>query len=422
MLIYDDGKGELGPMTDLRAAFEIRTGVMTTAERICRAWPDALTASWVPPRLVDVVRERAAGNVLVNRLPQDDPLMLVNGRWAFPDASQRLSEGEVLLERDTDEVVVALLRRGDADRFLHTGELPAGATKRPLGKRGDRVLYHRPWDVIAWMKQTIPQDIVALGSDGGDSQRASDIAAVVGGGAHPVHIARSAKICPNVTFDAENGPILIAEQAVIRPGSVLVGPCAIGADSTVIDRAFIKANTVIGPHCKAAGEVGGTIFQGYSNKAHDGHLGNSWVGEWVNFGAGTTNSNLLNTYGEVVMRLEPDAPRQRTGLQFLGAVVGDHVKFAICTRIMTGSIIGTGAMIASTAAPPTTVKRFAWLTDEGERSFRLDKFLEIAKTVMARRHVTPSEAYVKAVTEIHAQGTQKMEFQHNANAPASHRR
>jgi hypothetical protein len=105
------------------------------------------------------------------------------------------------------------------------------------------------------------------------------------------------------------------------------------------------------------------------------------------------------------MRLDPDSPRQRTGLQFLGAIVGDHVKFAICTRIMTGSVINTGAMIATTAPPPTSVRRFAWMTDEGERSFQLDKFLDIAKTVMARRQVTPSAAYTRAINELHSMAT-----------------
>ena len=147
--------------------------------------------------------------------------------------------------------------------------------------------------------------------------------------------------------------------------------------------------------------MGGTIFQGFSNKSHDGHLGDSWVGRWVNLGAGTTNSNLLNTYGEVTMRLEPDGPRLRTGMQFLGAIIGDHVKTAISTRLMTGTVLSTGAMIATTAPPPTTVPRFAWLTDEGCRTYNIEKFIEVAKTMMARRHVQPSEAYVEALRTLH---------------------
>lgn len=400
LIIFDDGHGELGPMTDLRACFEVRTGMLRTGERIAATWPNALGGYWTQPALKELVAERAQG-LPVNQLPRGDAFLLVNGRWAMPDASHSLQVGEAIVEHESEHVVLAHLARGDAEKFRSNGVLPASAKRQALadegGGGGGRVLYRHPWDVIAQMKRTIPHDILSMRMN--DAQVASSVASVVG--SHPVQIDRSAKVYPNVTLDAEGGPIAIHERAVIRPGSVLIGPCSIGPDSTVIDRALIKANTVIGPHCKVAGEVGGTIFQGCANKAHDGHLGDSWVGEWANFGAGTTNSNLLNTYGEVVMRLEPDSPRQRTGLQFLGTIVGDHVKFAICTRIMAGSVIGTGGMIATTAAPPTTVKRFAWLTDEGERSFRLDKFLDIAKTVMARRKITPSAAYIKSLSDLH---------------------
>ena len=182
---------------------------------------------------------------------------------------------------------------------------------------------------------------------------------------------------------------------------MICGPCSVGAGATVLDRALIRPNTVIGPRCKVGGEVGSTIFQGYANKAHDGYLGDSWVGKWANLGAGTVGSNLLNTYGEVTMRTEVDGPRHRTGLRFLGAIIGDHVKTAISTRIMTGSVLGTGAMVATSAPPPDTVRRFAWLTDDGERSYRLGKFLEVMNAVMARRDRIPSRAYAAAVEALH---------------------
>jgi UDP-N-acetylglucosamine diphosphorylase/glucosamine-1-phosphate N-acetyltransferase len=224
-------------------------------------------------------------------------------------------------------------------------------------------------------------------------------------------IDESARVGPNVVFDAEQGPIIVHERAVIRPGAILCGPCSIGEDSTIVDRAFIKANTVIGPYCKVGGEVGATIFQGFSNKSHDGHLGDSWVGRWVNFGAGTTNSNLLNTYGEITMRLDENGQRFRTGMQFLGAIIGDHVKLGILTRLMTGSAIGTGAMIACTQPPPPTVRRFAWITDDGSRSFRFEKLIETARTMMARRHVQMSEAYERLLRDVYAQSVNVAQHQ-----------
>lgn len=216
-----------------------------------------------------------------------------------------------------------------------------------------------------------------------------------------VHIHATAKVSPSVVLDAELGPIFIDEHAVIRPGVIIVGPAYIGKNSTILERALIKAHTAFGPVCKVAGEVGGTIFQGYANKAHDGHLGDSYIGEWANLGAGTTNSNLLNTYGEVTATLPvPGASRERTGLTYLGCIVGDHTKFAINTRIMTGSIFGTGCMVATTAAPPTCAPPFSWLTDERTQPYRFSKFFEVAKTVMARRKIEPSEAYISAMAAI----------------------
>jgi UDP-N-acetylglucosamine diphosphorylase/glucosamine-1-phosphate N-acetyltransferase len=251
---------------------------------------------------------------------------------------------------------------------------------------------------MAMLSEAIVEDIESVRML--DAQVPAGLANVVG--AHPVEVHESARLYPNAVLDAEHGPIVVHDRAVIRPGAVICGPCSVGHASVVVDHALVKPNTVIGPVCKIGGEVGGTIFQGNSNKAHDGHLGDSWVGEWVNFGAGTTNSNLLNTYGEITMRLEPEGRLHRTGLTFQGAIVGDHVKLAIQTQLKTGTVIGTGAMIATTASPPATVRRFAWLTDRGEQAFRLDKFIDTAARMMVRRNQVPSDEYINALTALHA--------------------
>lgn len=399
MIIFDDGLGHFGSMTDLRASFELRTGMYTTAGRAIIMRPKSLAGYWVPPRLEAILRERA--NAPVNELPQEEEVLCVNGRWAMPDFDMNLDLGSALVEKapgGTAHVVMALLRRADAEYFLTTGELHERAHTTEVAQR---VLYRYPWDVIAQLKQTIPADIFATRLP--DAKVPGEHVAVIGD--YPVEISASASIGPYVTFDASVGPILVCDHAVIRPGAVLCGPCSIGPHSTIIDRALIKSHTAIGPWCKVAGEVGGTIFQGYSNKAHDGHLGDSWVGKWVNFGAGTTNSNLLNTYTEVMMRVDAEGPRHRTGLTFLGAIVGDHAKFAINTRLMTGTMIGTGAMIATSTPPPTAVRRFSWLTDDGQRNYKLDKFLDVMKAVMARRHEAPSESYINAISEVHSRFT-----------------
>ena len=125
-----------------------------------------------------------------------------------------------------------------------------------------------------------------------------------------------------------------------------------------------------------------------------------YVGEWVNFGAGSTVSNLMNTYGEISVRIDPELPRERTGRTYLGPILGDHVKMAIGTRLMTGTVLGTGTMIACSSPPPTAVGPFRWLTDKGDRPYELDKFIDVMKTVMARRGQEPSDAMLRRIASI----------------------
>ncbi|MCZ6836491.1 MAG: putative sugar nucleotidyl transferase [Planctomycetota bacterium] len=395
MIIFDDDQGSFGPMTHLRASFELRTGMLTTAGRLA-AWREkTLAGYWVPEHLREVVAERA--NAPVNVMLEEEEIICANGRWALPEKGLDLQLGEALLEAETGHLIVAHLRRADAELLLTKGILNERVN---VHRREDRSLYQYPWDILDRLPVTLTHDI--LSNRILDAKVLTNMTPVVG--ENPVEVHTTALLSPNVVFDATNGPIKIHEGAVIRPGVVLCGPCAIGSGTTIVDQCVIKSNTSIGPLCKVGGEVGGTIFQGCSNKAHEGHLGDSWLGKWVNLGAGTTNSNLLNTYGEVSMRLDANDSRHRTGRQFMGAIVGDHVKTAIGTRIMTGTTIGTGAMIASSTPPPDLVEPFTWLTDDGKRKYRFNKFVDVMTTVMARRDRTPGVAYVKRLEELHNQG------------------
>lgn len=236
-----------------------------------------------------------------------------------------------------------------------------------------------PWSVLDNLPALLKHDLENADPLGGTCEVATY-------GDHRIDIHPSASLLPGVVLDASQGAIRIEEGVVIHPNAVLIGPCWIGKDSRVYEHALIKMNTSIGPMCKVSGEIGGTIFQAYSNKCHAGHLGDSVIGEWVNFGAGTTNSNLLNTYGDVVVT-DLDGNHHRTERQFVGCFVGDHVKFAIETRIMTGTFVGTGAMIATTQPVSSPIPRFAWLTDNGTRTYRIEKFMNVARVVMARRDI-----------------------------------
>lgn len=369
---------DLSPLDDLRGVFDLRTGMLTTRRRLEQQWSGASAALWVPEEL-EALTALTAG-VAVNVLPLGERFLCLNGRWVYPAAQFELPAGSALIEEESGDVVAAHLERAEALDFLGGGTLPPHVHRH---ERAGRFLLRRPWEILAALPQVLHVDL--LGHEGEVVSTAPPGVTILGEG--PVMINPTARVMPQTVLDAENGPIVIDAHALIRPGATIIGPAYVGPHSQVLDRALVKANTSIGPWCKVAGEVGATIFQGYSNKAHDGHLGDSWVGEWVNLGAGTVNSNLLNTYGEVMVRQRVGGSLSRTGMQFLGSIIGDHVKTAIGTRLMTGSVIGTGAMIACTAAPPACVAPFAWITDEGSRRYRIDKFIDVARTVMARRQV-----------------------------------
>jgi UDP-N-acetylglucosamine diphosphorylase/glucosamine-1-phosphate N-acetyltransferase len=290
-------------------------------------------------------------------------------------------------------VIAACLPASAAAGLLDAG--PVGLRKVEWRDAGAAMLT-RPWSTRAVRDAAIDADLKTLALLLPRFPGAPGV--TVMGSA--VHAHPSARVSPTAVLDAEAGPVVLDEASVVRPGAIVIGPAYVGPRSTVLERATIRPHTAIGPSCKVNGEVGGCVFQGFANKAHDGYLGDSWVGEWVNLGAGTTNSNLLNTYGEVIAKASPDGRSERTGQQFLGATIGDHVKTAICTRLFTGCVLGAGCMFAGTAPVSGCVPAFSWVTDEGARPYRFDKFLEVARAAMARRKLTPGPAYVDRLREL----------------------
>lgn len=200
---------------------------------------------------------------------------------------------------------------------------------------------------------------------------------------------------PGVVFDVRHGAIAILPGAEIRSGTRLEGPCWIGAGARIVG-GFIR-QSVIGPRCVVRGEVSNSVFLGYANKAHDGFVGHSVIGHWVNLGALTTTSNLKNTYGAV--RLDLPQGRIETGSQFVGSLIGDHAKTAIGTLFSTGSVIGAGASVFGDRRPPRWLRPFAWGSD-GETQTTEAGFLSTARRVMPRREVavTPAhEAWLSAL-------------------------
>lgn len=397
IVLFHDDQGLLAPLTDFRAAFDLRTGALTLRERLHPA------AVFAPPALASLAAETPADAPapLVNRPPDAPSILLVNARAPLPplDALRAAPPSTALLEHDSNHLVAAHILTTDLERVL-AGDLRHLATSSLEGRH----LLSRPWHVRSFRDAAIDHDLALLTSRHPPSAPPSGVTSI--SSRHP--LLNLGLILPGAILDATLGPIVVDRDATVRPGAILIGPCYVGPHSTILERATIRLHTAIGPTCKVNGEVGGTIFQALANKAHDGYLGDAFVGEWVNLGAGTTTSNLLNTYAEIITRATPSAKHERTGETFLGPVIGDHVKTAISTRLMTGSILHTGSMFATTAPVAGCIPPFTWATDDpatGRPSFkpyRLDKFTEVMLAAMARRHAKPSNAYLDRLHALHA--------------------
>ncbi len=195
-------------------------------------------------------------------------------------------------------------------------------------------------------------------------------------------IVMGAAVEPAVVFDVRHGAVVLEAGVEVRSGTRLEGPVFVGVNSKVLG-GFVRAS-VIGPECRVHGEIAACVFLGYANKGHDGFLGHSVVGHWVNLGALTTTSNLKNTYGAV--RLDVGGQRIETGRQNLGTLFGDHAKTAIGTMLATGTVVGAGAHLFGPPTPPKYVPPFAW-GSQGDERLTAEGFLRVAERVMPRRGV-----------------------------------
>ncbi|MBO6740936.1 MAG: hypothetical protein JJ916_13870 [Phycisphaerales bacterium] len=394
-ILFDDGKGILSPLNDLRPTFAIRTGAMTISERLTRAFNLEPIGVVVPQPMVELTSELTT--LPVNTPPEagDEEVLLINARCPLPvRAIGEIGVGQVIVEESTQDMIAVRLTQSGV-RELLSGNQPE---MTPIAIEGKHLM-SRPWDWRHFRDASMEFDLQVIGQNMVKVEEAPVGVTIIG--TEGVAISREAIVMPGVILNATAGPIVIEENATIRPGSIITGPAYIGPGTTVLEQANIKPNTAIGPVCKVAGEVGGTVMQGYANKAHAGHLGDSWIGEWANLGADTTNSNLLNTYGEITARPTAGGSMEKTGETFLGVTMGDHTKTAIGTRIMTGAIVGTGTMFAASSALSGTTEPFSWHTDAGTKHFRLGKFVDVSLTAMGRRGIKQSQAYSRRLTILH---------------------
>ena len=277
-------------------------------------------------------------------------------------------------------------------RLTHGGTtvawvIPAGehwerADDEGPGLEVDGVLLRGAFDLVTALEKLLPADCADFRA--APSTGVPEGSIVLGSPADVICLR--AAVEPGVVFDVRSGAVVIEEGAEVLSGTRLEGPTYVGGGTRVLG-GYIRGS-VFGPECRIRGEIASSVFLGYGNKAHDGFVGHSVVGHWVNLGAGTTTSNLKNTYGPV--RLEVSGTRIETGRSNLGTLFGDHAKTAIGTMLATGTIVGAGANVFGATTPSRHVPAFAW-GPGGERVSE-DGFLTVARRVLARRDVAWSDA------------------------------
>ena len=203
-------------------------------------------------------------------------------------------------------------------------------------------------------------------------------------------IGSDVEVRSGTVLDASEGPIIIANNTRIEPNAIITGPCSIGESSIIRGGAKVGHGSSVGSRCRLGGEVEECIFAPFTNKQHEGFMGHSYVGSWVNIGAGSCTSDLKNNYGQVKVW---SAGRMRdTGRRFLGSIIADHAKIAIGSRLNTGTVVGFNANVYSSSFPPKFVPSFAWSLDPAYAPWKLGEAMETARIMMDRRNVSFSEA------------------------------
>lgn len=391
LYLYDDARARtFEPFALTRPASELRAGAEIIRVRWERAFDVAASGAVVARHLRDF-EELDAPSAAVDELPAG--AVLANARCVVAlervsaDASLWSCDGRVAAVRLDRAVPVAALEDGSVP--LEKVPRATGASVAIAGRWMDEV-----WHPLRDLNAQLAADIAAM-SPRLTTARVDNCVIV---GPHEVAVEEGATIEAHVYFDTTAGPVLVRRGAVVQAFTRLAGPCYVGPHSVVSSDRI--GSCAIGDSCKVHGEVSSSIFLGHANKGHDGFVGHSYLGRWVNLGAGTTTSNLKNTYGSVT--LWTPAGLRDTGLQFLGTLFGDHAKTGIGTRLTTGTVIGAGANVFGGAMPPKVVAPFAWGDGEPYQVYAVEKFLSVAEHVMSRRNVTFGERARRQLGEAHA--------------------
>ena len=367
-LVFSDAQywEDFLPLTFTRPVSELRMGILTFQER----WKKLLEIEDIAFLTEDYLQEKFKKPelkesllIVPNFLPTESVLEQI----------KKIKQGEALIYQD--EVIVAKLDMKDFSLSKIT---------KMIEVEGKLLFVKSPSDIFTYNQQFLDYDFELL-TRNRKSQELSETNNFLGD-KKDLFIEEGAEI-EFATLNCKTGKIYVGKNAEIMEGTMIRGSLALCEGSKINMGAKVYGATTIGPYSKVGGEVNNIVIFGYSNKGHEGFIGNSVIGEWCNLGADTNSSNLKNNYANVKLWNYRLSRFVDTGLQFCGLIMGDHSKSAINTQFNTGTVVGVAANIFKTGFPPNLVKSFSWGGMNGDESYRLDKVFEVMEKVMQRRKV-----------------------------------
>jgi len=394
--IFDDAlRHNFFPITALRSTGDLRVGILKLRQRLLAAFDDEDTSIVIDESLQELYRQRHP-DWNVNTLTAGDALFINSRLQLTPELHSSISalcSGCKLVCGDT----VLAARVECTAREIHAAQLPELFASCKTEETTAQC-WEYTWQFIGRNAAMIEEDFQEYFYDKNNFFETELGVTILN--PYDVWIGEGASLKPGVIIDASDGPVVIDEDAVIMAQAVIIGPAYIGKKSRIKVGAKIYEGTSIGPVCKVGGEVEESIFLGYANKQHDGFLGHSYLGEWVNLGADTNNSDLKNTYKNVSMYFYPEKKQRDTGETFVGCIIGDHSKTGINATINTGAVIGVGCNLFGGDLIGGFVPDFSWGSGKNLTPYRFDKWAETASRVKERRGLVLTDTEKQLYTRV----------------------
>ncbi|MFM7034519.1 MAG: putative sugar nucleotidyl transferase [Planctomycetia bacterium] len=396
LILFEDTRADhLQPLTLTRPAHDLRVGLLTIREKWMRALGARDASGPLRPHLAGVFPRCDPGptqTLWLNARYLPSPALVA----AIAGHAGGHAGGHV---RHDDDVVAAWADADETAAWLAMGAPEPRDAGTPVPEK-DLSQLRFPCDVFLLAGVGIAADAAALGWQAGAGPGLSPAAHV--DRPERLFMHPSAVVEPGAVLVADEGPILLDEGARVMAGALVRGPLAVGAHATVRMGAQIYGATVVGPGCKVGGEVANAVFHSFANKAHEGFVGNSVFGQWVNLGANTTTSNLKMTYGPVRLLDWATGGVVDSGRQFVGTIMGDHCKTGIDAMLDTGTVCGVCSLVFGPGYAPREIPSFRWVRPGGTLGYRLDAALVHMERMMARRGVPLTDACRRMMTALYA--------------------